>query len=357
MSHWRDPAPGERDSADRAWDVVRQAYAERVPARRGRDRRPIIALAAGLAILAAALSPPGHAVWGSLRDAVSNEDHLTKLPAGGRILVNTHDGAWVVSADGSKRFLSNYTDAAWSPHGLYVAAARGNQLVAMEPNGRVHWKLARGGAVRDPQWSYEGFRVAYFAGNELRIVNGNGTGDRLLTRNARPGAAAWEPGTHSLAYVDRSGNIVVQNVDLPRSPAHIRTRLSPRTLEWTADARLIAVGPHVVGVFARRGPQLSRFNFPGQITSAAVSPSGALIALVGLRRGESTVSVNGKTVFSGSGTISDVAWSPHGRWLVLNWTGADKWVFLRTPVKNLVAVPNIEANFGAGTRIAGWCCP
>jgi hypothetical protein len=357
MNLWREPAPGERESAERNWDVMRRAYAERLPSERRRDRSPVIALAAALVVLAAALSPPGHAVWGSLRDAVGNQDHLTALPSGGRVLVNTQDGAWVVSADGSKRFLSNYTDAAWSPHGLYLAAARGNQLVAMEPNGKVHWKLARRGAVHAPQWSYEGFRVAYFAGNELRIVNGDGSGDRLLTRDARLGSAAWERGTHSLAYVNRAGNIVVQDVDTPGSPAHIRTRLSPRRLEWTPNGRLLAVAPHAVGVFARRGPQLSRFDFAGRITSAAVSPGGALIALAAASRGESTVTVNGKSVFSGAGTIADVAWSPDGRWLLLNWTGADKWLFLRTPVKNLVAVPNIAASFGADTRIAGWCCP
>src|SRR5437763_678077 len=157
------------------------------------------------------------------------------------LLVNTRDGAWIVSSDGSKRFLSNYAAAAWSPHGLYVAAARGNQLVALEPNGKVHWKLARSGLIHDPQWSYEGFRIAYFAGGALRVVNGDGTGDRLLTWNARPGLLAWEPATHSLAYVNRGGNIAVRNVDRPHSPAYIRTRLSPRRLECTHDGPLVAL--------------------------------------------------------------------------------------------------------------------
>jgi WD40-like Beta Propeller Repeat len=357
VSRWRDPVPGERESADRSWDVVRQAYAERLPAPRRRDRRPLVVVAVAVAALAAALSPPGLAVWGSLRDAVSNEDHLVALPSGGRVLVNARDGAWVVSADGSKRFLSDYRDAAWSPHGLYVAAVRGNQLVALEPNGKVHWKLARRGAIGDPRWSYEGYRIAYFAGGALRVVNGDGTGDRLLTRDARPGALAWEPGTHSLAYVDRAGNIAIVNVDRTRSAAHIRTRLSPRRLEWTPDSRLVAVGPRAVGIFARRGPQLSRIAAAGRITDASASPEGRRLAVVAVRNGSSTVEVDGKPVFNGAGVISDVAWSPDGRWLLLNWRGADEWLFLRTPARKLVAVSNIRGTFGDGTAVAGWCCP
>ena len=357
MSVWRDPAPGETESADRSWAVVRSAYGERLPAPRRRDLRPLVAVAAAVVILAAALSSPGLAVWGSLRDAVSNEDHLVALPSGGRVLVNAGDGAWVVSADGSKRFLSDYRDAAWSPHGLYLAAARGNQLVALEPNGKVHWKLARRGPVHDPQWSYEGYRIAYFAGGALRVVNGDGTGDRLLTRDARPGVLAWQPSTHSLAYLNRAGNIGITNVDRAHSTAYLRTRLSPRKLEWSRDSRLVAVGPRGVGVFARRGPQLHRIGVAGRVAAAAVSPDGGRIAVVGVRNGSSTVEVDGKAVFNGTGVIRDLAWSPDGRWLLLNWRGADQWIFLRTPARKLVTVSNIRGTFGGGATIAGWCCP
>lgn len=357
MSRWRDPVRGERDSMDRSWEVVRRAYEERLPAPSRRDLRPLIVVAAAITILAAALSPPGQAVWGSLRDAANNEDHLVALPGAGRVLVNTRDGAWVVSADGSKRFLSDYRDAAWSPHGLYLAAARGNQLVALEPNGKVHWKLARRGTVHSPQWSYEGFRIAYFAGGALRVVDGDGTADRLLTRAARPGVLAWQPGTHSLAYVNRAGNIAITNVDRPRSAAYIRTRLSPRHLEWTADSRLVAVGPRAVGIFGRRGPQLQRLGVAGRIRAATMSPDGRRLALVELRRGQSSVRIGGKTVFTGAGVIANLAWSPDGRWLLLDWSGADEWLFLRTPAKKVVTVSNVRGTFGEGAMPAGWCCP
>ena len=359
MSRWHDPAPGERDALDRSWEVVRRAYGERVPAPRRRDRRPLVVLAAAVVVVAAALSPPGLAVWSSLRDAVGSEDQLIRLPARGRILVNTHGGAWVVQRDGSKRYLSGYSDTAWSPHGLYVAAVKGNELVAMEPNGKVHWKVARRGGVHAPQWSYEGYRIAYFAGASLRVVNGDGTGDRLLTHDVRPYALAWEPGTHVLAYVNRAGSIVARNVDSARSPAVIRTRLSPQRLEWLRDGRLIAVGKRAFATFARRGPQLTHLGSAGTVASATASPDGRRIAFVTTQAGKGSVLVNGVALFTGAGTIADAVWSPDGRWLLLNWTGADEWLFVRTAgaARKVVAVPDIRATYGDGVRLAGWCCP
>ncbi len=353
---WQDPAPGEREARQRTWQVVRDAYAERIPSPRTHDKRLLVAAAIAAALVAAALSPPGHAVWGSLRNAVQ-EDQLVALPTSGRVLVNTEDGAWVVRRDGSKRFLSGYSDASWSPHGKFIAAARANELVAMEPNGHVHWKLARPATISTPQWSFEGFRVAYFAGTDLRVVNGDGTGDRLLTREARRGVIAWQPRTHSLAYVTRQGNIAITNVDRPVSSAHIRTRLSPRALQWTDDARLVVVGARGVAVFAQRGPQISRVGVAGRVTSAAMAPDGKRLAVVRLRAGSSSVDVEGQTVFKGAGTIADAEWSPDGRWLLLNWTGADQWVFLRAPAMRLVTVSNITATYGHGATLAGWCCP
>ena len=88
-----------------------------------------------------------------------------------------------------------------------------------------------------------------------------------------------------------------------------------------------------------------------------MSPDGRRLALVELRRGQSAVDIDGKTVFTGAGVIANVAWSPDGRWLLLNWRGADQWIFLRTPARKLVTASNIRGTFGAGTTVAGWCCP
>jgi dipeptidyl aminopeptidase/acylaminoacyl peptidase len=365
VTPWREPAPHEREAGDRSWPVVRAAFEERVPVPRRRDRRPLVAAAIGVAVLAAAFSPPGLAVFGSLRDAVRNEDHLVSLPTAGRILVNAHDGAWVVQRDGSKRFLAGYSDASWSPHGLYLAAARGNELVAMEPNGKIHWKLARAHRIEGPRWSYEGFRIAYYSGRSLRIVNGDGTGDHLLARNVDPGPLAWEPGTHVLAYLNRAGDIQVVNVDRQHRTATIRTPAVPRQLAWAPDGkRLLAVEEHAVDVFWQRGPLIRDLERgPARVVAASISPDGRSIAFVETRAGRSSLQVTGilggptGPIFSGAGTFADVFWSPDGRWLLLDWKSADQWLFIRQPLKKLVTVSNIQGNFGAAAGPAGWCCP
>ena len=368
---WDGPAPHEDEAEERSWQVVRAAWEERIPLARPsvvRRRWPIVALAAGLAVLAAALSPPGTAVLGSIKDAVRGRDNLISLPAPGRILVNAPAGAWVVQHDGSKRLLSNYVDAAWSPHGLYLAAARGNTLVALEPNGRVHWKLARSRPIGAPQWSFEGYRIAYLAGHALRVVNGDGTGDRLIAPNAvGPGlpAFAWRPGTHELAYKNGRNELVFADVDgssvLWRRPTNGVERLF-----WSDDGKrlLVSTGPPVV--LDAQGRTIARLSngFP-----AAFAPHSHALALVTSANGRSTVRLDSgpgyrrsRVVFSGAGVFAGLAWSPDGRWLLVDWSTADQWVFIRLfPTPRVRAISNIGATFGTGpesrTSLAGWCCP
>jgi Tol biopolymer transport system component len=369
--NWREPAPGEPEARDRTWQVVREAFQERLPAPHKTDWRPLAAAAVGVAALAAAFTPPGHAVLGSIRDAVQGEQNakpaLSSLPTPRtRLLVNSAQGAWVVQSDGSKRLLRGYTDSSWSPHGLYVAGVHGNELRAIEPNGTRHWSIGRLGALRAPRWSYDGFRVAYFSGQRLRIVNGDGTGDRLLTREARSGVTAWQPRTHSLAYVSRRGDIQIVDVDRPRRSAVIRTRIAPRQLHWTPDGRrLVAVGPHVVSVFGQRGGQLRRLDRGRAfLSSASVSPDGKSVAFVESEAGRSSLQLTGvaagptRELFRGAGSFANAIWAPDGRWLLLDWRSADQWLFIRSiAVKEIIAVSNIRANFGAQPSLVGWCCP
>jgi hypothetical protein len=82
------PVPDEADAQRRAWEVVRAAYSERVPVPRRRSLlRPALALAAVAVVAAAALSPPGRAVGGWIRDRVAGEPNaepaLVRLPAPG----------------------------------------------------------------------------------------------------------------------------------------------------------------------------------------------------------------------------------------------------------------------------------
>jgi hypothetical protein len=369
MTRWQEPAPGEHDARERSWNVVRAAFEERLPSPRKRDWRPVVAIAFAAAILAAAFTPPGLAVWSSIRDAVRNEDHLLSLPTEGRILVNSQAGAWVVQRNGSKRLLSGYFDAAWSPHGLYLAASHGNDLVALEPNGRVHWKLARARPIGGPQWSYEGYRIAYLAGPALRIVNGDGTGDRLLNANAvgtgLP-AFAWRPGTHQLAYKNAHNEIVLQDVDDGRVLWHRQTKGVERIL-WSDDGQrlLVAAGPPVILDAAGR----TLVTLPARsLLPAAFVPKSRSLALVTTAKGQSTVSIYSgpryqrrRVVFAGANGFGGLAWSPDGRWLLIDFRTADQWVFIRFPTVRRIAVRNIGNTFDSGPEhyasLAGWCCP
>jgi hypothetical protein len=366
---WREPAPDEREAGERSWSVVRRAYDERLPMPRRRDRRPFVAIAVAAVIVAAALSPPGLAVFGSIRDAVTSEDHLLALPAGGRVLVNAQSGAWVVDRDGSKRFLSGYTDAAWSPHGLYLAAARGNELVALEPHGKVHWKLARPEAVGGPQWSFEGYRIAYFAGHALRVVNGDGTGDRLITPNAVGSGLpelAWRPATHQLAYTNGRGTVVLLDVDdnriLWKRPSRDTEQLS-----WSSDGSRLFLADSRPRILDAAGKLVAAFG-RGAVLPAAFVPKSRALALVRVAAGRSTVSVYSgarydrrRIVFSGAGLFGGLAWSPDARWLLVDWRSADQWLFIRSAAVRRIAVRNIGNVFDSGPEhyatLAGWCCP
>jgi Tol biopolymer transport system component len=229
----------------------------------------------------------------------------------------------------------------------------------------VHWSIGRVGRIRKPRWSFDGFRIAYFAGGALRIVNGNGTADRLLTRDVRPGPAAWQPNTHDLAYVNRARKIQIANVDKRNRRATVQTRSTPRQLEWTSDGkRLIAVQRHAVEIFWQRGPRIGGLDRGSAwVVAASISPNGKSIAFIETHGDRSTLQLTGVLggptgpVFSGAGTFRNVIWSPDGRWLLLDWSSADQWLFIRQPVKKIGAVSNIRVNFGEAPTVNGWCCP
>jgi dipeptidyl aminopeptidase/acylaminoacyl peptidase len=369
MTCWRKPAPGEREAGDRSWEVVRSAFEERIPTPRKRDWRPIAVVAFGVALLAAAFSPPGNAVLGSLRDAVRGQDHLLSLPSRGSILVNAQGGAWVVKQDGSKRFLGGYDNAAWSPHGLYLAAARGNELVALEPNGRVHWKLARELQVGGPQWSYEGYRIAYSAGRALRVVNGDGTGDRLVTRNAGGtglSALAWRPGTHELAYNNSRNQLVLLDVDR-RRVLWRRPAAGLEQLLWSDDGQRLLVADGRPRILDATGRTVADFPKRNLLPAAFLRRSHS-VALANSANGSSTVTIyygpryeRRRIVFSGAGLFAGLAWSPDGQWLLVDWRSADQWVFIRSSAVRRIAVRNIGNTFDSGPEhyatLGGWCCP
>ena len=377
MRRWHEPAPGEQEAGERSWELLRRAYEERLPAPRERKWRPFVAIAVGVVIVAAALSPPGLAVWSSLRHAVRGAQNtkaaLFSLPAPrSRLLVDSAEGAWVVQSDGSKRLLDGYRDASWSPHGLYLAAIHGDELRALEPNGDVHWSIGRAGLAA-PRWSSRGNgdeRVAYLAGSTLRVVGGDGRGDRSLARRVSPVVPAWRPRTHILAYVDGVGGLVVRSADTGATRWQTTLRQAPRALEWSDDGRyLLARGASSVTVLGAAGtPRLTPIG-PGAapIVDAAFQPRTDAVAFIQHAGNRSVVwfyprltqdGTSARRVISVAGVFDSVDWSPDARWLLLSWRSADEWLFIRSAaVRKVVPVAAIADNFGPSAMPAGWCCP
>ena len=378
MRPWDHDAPGEREAGDRSWDVVREAYEERIRVPRKRDWRPIAIVAVAAVLVAAGVTPPGHAVLGSLRDAVRGEPNaapaLFSLPTPhSHLLVNSAEGAWVVQSDGSKRLLDGYRDASWSPHGLYLAALHGDELRALEPNGNVHWSVGRAG-LASPRWSNEGTgdeRVAYLAGSTLRVIGGDGRSDRALARDVGRIAPAWRPRTHVLAYVARTGKIVVRSADSGAVQWSSVAQQRPTGLEWSGDGHyLLARGATSITVFSYTGRQrLEPLGPPlaARVVDAAFRPSSDALAFVQRTGGRSSVwfypqlrpdGTAARRVFAGAGDFDRIAWSPDARWLMLSWRSADQWLFIRSAaVRKVVPVSGIEEAFGPDAVPAGWCCP
>ena len=372
-------APG---AERRAWSVVRAAFAEREPARpRRRLLRPALAVATAVALIAAAASPPGRAVLDSLRDAIAptrvepSKPALARLPAPGRLLVNSVKGPWIVQHDGSKRLIGPYRDASWSPHGLFVVAAGRHELVATTPSGSVRWTLTRRGRLAAPRWagSKVDTRIAYLQGRVLRVVAGDGRRDRVLDRSVEPVAPAWRPGRRFvLAYVDRGGDVVARDADSGDVLWRARADGPARLLAWSpARDRLIVVTPRGLTVLRADGLPLRRAGATG-VTAAAVAPDGDEIAVVrqlGSEQSEvrllSTATLAGRRLFLGIGALTDLAWSPDGGWLVVGWQSANQWLFLRPGRSKVVPVSDIARQFAPGSpetatfpRVApqGWCC-
>jgi hypothetical protein len=307
----RFTAPGEREAQERSWEIVRTAFEQREPvAWPRRHARPLVAGAVVAAVVAAALSPPGRSVVRSLREAVGvkkAEPGLFSLPTPGQLLVTSRSGAWLVRPDGSKRLLGRYRDAAFSPHGLFIAATRANQLVALDPKGHVRWTLARP-SPRFPAWTgtRADTRIAYLSAGQLHVVAGDGTGDRAVGP-ASPLAPAWLRGPRRVVRYFHNGQMLLYDL---------------------ASERIRSLGSYQ----DVRDPAIRR------------------------RTEQSEVVYHGRVVFRGTGVFEQVVPSPDGRWLLVSWPTANQWVFVRLHPRKIVGVGRITQQFGRSSRIAGWCC-
>lgn len=387
-----EPIPGAAEAERRGLALVERAYAERRPA--GRPVLPRLAVALAITSLLAALllSPAGAAVRNWIGDVftagVRNaQPALTEVPGGGRLLVQSSRGPWVVQPDGSRRLLGHYEEASWSPHGLFVAAASGRTLSAIEPGGTPHWSISAAGPVSDPRWSPSGFRIAYRAGHSLRVIRADGSGDRLLGP-AAPVAPAWfPPGPHLLAYVDAKGQLRVVETDTSRTLASTVASTGVKALDWSADGgALLELTSHGIWLRHLRLDKLAdrvRLSAPRRVPlpvgavvrAAAFAPHRRTIAALLERRGRANeprseallIDANGgpsRRLFTVSGHLDQLAWSPDGSRLLLAWRAADQWLFLPANGRgHLQAIGNIASVFSPGLRgqalfpqIEGWCC-
>jgi hypothetical protein len=373
--------PGEDEAERRAWEVVSRAFSERRPApppERRRLRPTLAAVAVGVvALVAVAGSLAGSRIVHSVREAVGLKTAapaLTRLPTGGRLLVTSAAGAWIVQPDGSKRLLGPYRQAAWSPHGLFVAVARGHELAAVDPHGNVRWSLARSGVIRLPRWAPDGFRIAYLDGATLRIVAGDGTGDRSFAAGVARVAPAWRPSAtheHVLAFSSARGELELYAVDGNELDARRRLPAVPLQLLWSSDGgRLIALSAHEISVFDREGHPSGSIGLGRRAVAAAFEPhTHRLSVVLGGARGD-VVSFDvdrpgrpPREIFGGTGRFSGLAWSPDARWMLIAWPTANQWLFVPAAGgRRIAAVSGIAGQFASGTSLAlfpgldDWCC-
>jgi hypothetical protein len=379
----RGSPPRAEDAEQRAWRVVRAAHADRAPARRPRRLGALaVALAAALVAAALALTPAGAKMGDWIDDVIdpappATRTSLSSLPVPGRLLVVADSGAWLVHDDGGRRRLGGFSDASWSPGGLYVAGARGHELVAVDPLGHERWTRPAAGRVTVPRWSPDGYRVAYRSDAELRVAWGDNARDWRLARATAAAAPAWKPlaapAEQVLAFA-AGGRVRIVAVDRRRQLGATPVESAPREIWWAAGGRrLVTVAADAVRIHGPRGRLLRTVALsPGsRATGAAVAPGGRRLALIAERGSTSSLLVmrvdrpgEPRSLFSARGRFAGLTWSVDGSLLVVGLPQADQWLYLRPGgAGGPRSVRRVRERFDGGLeprrgtfpRPAGWC--
>jgi dipeptidyl aminopeptidase/acylaminoacyl peptidase len=408
------PVPADPDADARVLELALARHAGRRATRRSPLPRLAAVLAVALALGALLLTP----AWAAVRDWVGDALESTptpgsptglgSIPGGGRLLVQTRAGAWVVEPDGARHLLRGYREASWSPHGLYLAAVRGDRLTAVEGDGEPHWTLRASEPIHDPRWSPTGELVAYRRGESLRAVAGDGSEERALDESVAPVAPAWDPaGLPDLAYVDARGALRVLDAASGKAAATAGALPGILDLEWAGSdgatqaghenaagrepaggdggigellevsARRLRIRAAGVGTaaHARLGRPRELRVAPGETVRAAeLAPDGRTVAALLVRRSRrpgharltdlvlySARTGTARRLGSVPGDVTEVAWSPRGGRLLVAWPSFDEWLFVPPRAAGGRAMTGIAAAFGAAgaanfPALSGWCC-
>jgi hypothetical protein len=201
-------------------------------------------------------------------------------------------------------------------------------------------------------------------------VAGDGTGDRLLAENVAEVAPAWQPleGRSVLAYADAAGRVHVADSE-GEERWSAEPGAPPAKLLWSSDGRfllVISTGTRhpFFGQAGRRGGIL-KTPPAHSVLDAEFEPGTRRVAYSAFDGERGIVVLGEERLQRVEGRISDLAFSPDGRWLLAGWPEADQFLFLRLPgVRRIVAVDDVRREFDPGSpaigefpRISGWCCP
>jgi hypothetical protein len=398
------PIPEPPEAEERGRRIVAAAFAERkgggselrgamaptISERRsGQLQR--LALSLGLATLLAALvlSPAGAAVRDWVDDAFTAttprpEPTLGEIPGGGRLLVQSAGGPWVVQSNGSRRLLGDYEEATWSPRGLYVAVAEGRTLSAVEPDGTPHWSFTAPGRVSDQRWAPFGTRIAYRAGTALRVIAGDGTEDRTLADRTAPVAPSWSAfGDPTLAYVSGAGELRIVNSESQAEVAATPALPGISEIDWAAGGKAILEASRRALRVREVRPRKLAPRPSIQVTQPLPVPAGATVVDAALAPRQKTVAAvfthwrdhgtrssvvlygrgsKPRSLLTVPGSLGEVVWSPDGRRLLVAWPAVNQWLFLPLGRGRESAVANISRAFAPGQhaasfpRVEGWCC-
>jgi hypothetical protein len=199
----------------------------------------------------------------------------------------------------------------YAPDGVHVAYETVTQRVFRL--AVVDTRTARSTAIGSassqlfPTWSRDG-RLAYSSGGVLYTVSASGAGKARYAAPPGSRAPAWRPGTATLAYLARGGDLRVGSETWAAGP--VLTQPS-----WSPDGARVAYGrPDGIYVSTGPGAETRVVRTVAEPRSVAFSPDGTMLAYVA---GSTlyVVAADGATapkrVFTASNP-SPPAWTPAG---------------------------------------------